>query len=372
MANLYDYLTWRGDLAFSQYPFNDLDALVFARLSYIPFDGIVPAAFTSSVSLGAAVDQVLTRGRMVTGRRMFEKEDEKMLKLLLTSPRFSALPLCGYEATLDPAKQEQFAALTVRLLGETLVAYRGTDDTLVGWKEDFNMAFSDVVPAQLHAVEYLSQAANTEGFLRLCGHSKGGNLAIYAAAFADESIQSGLLSVHNFDGPGFSKRVVASPGYQRILPRVRTILPEDSIVGMLLERKDFTVVASSGNGGITQHNVYLWQVMRAAFVPVPALSGVSLIIDKTLTDFLRSMAADDREKLINGIYAALEATKAETLYDLRDARKMSVLKAILDLDEDTRKLTMASIRAFYKSLRASLPEASFRDALSRLSKRGKE
>ena len=124
------------------------------------------------------------------------------------------------------------------------MAFRGTDGTLVGWKEDFNMSFADAVPAQLHAVEYLNRAAALPGVLRLCGHSKGGNLAVYAAAFCEPDVQERIAAVRSFDGPGFQQAVTEREAFHRVIDRVRTYVPRASVIGLLLEHEeDYTVAA---------------------------------------------------------------------------------------------------------------------------------
>lgn len=357
MADVIDYLNWRGDLPLSTVPLGDIDALVFARLSYIPFDGVVPRAFDSFKPLGEAAQQVLAKG-LLNADQGLNREDKRLLEALAQSPRFNALPLCGFESTLDKAAEEQFAALTIRLPFGPCVAYRGTDGTLVGWKEDFNMAFSDTVPAQLHAVEYLQRAAALPGSLRLCGHSKGGNLAVYAAAFCGDGIQSRIVAVRNFDGPGFQDSVTAQPDFQRVLGRTRTFLPRSSVIGMLLEHDEaFTVVESAG-AGIAQHNLYLWEVRRDGFQEVQQVSGSSQLIDRTLKDWLANMAPDQREKVVNGVFSALEASQADTVREVRERGKLAALRAIFDQDEETRRLTLSAVRILYQSLKRSLPDSS--------------
>lgn len=365
MSDLFDYIAWRGDLNQAVMPFNDMDALMFSRLSYIRFDGIVPSGFEGGKPLGEAVRQVLAKGAYADSE--LGKSDKRLLELLLDAPRYESLTLCGFESTLDKASEEQFAALTIRLPLGACIAYRGTDGTLVGWKEDFNMAFSDVVAGQLHAVEYLERAASLPGTLRLVGHSKGGNLAVYAAACCNESIQSRIVAVRNFDGPGFQRQVAAQPGFQRILGRTRTYLPRSSVVGMLLEHEEpYTVVESQGNG-IYQHNLYLWEVSRSGFVELQQVSDGSQIIDKTVKDWLASMEPDQREQVVNGVYAALEATQADTVREVREKGKMAALRALLEMDENTRKLTLSALRLFYQSFMRALPESPLRGLEEKLS-----
>ena len=366
MADLFDYIAWRGDLSLAAVPLCDTDLLVFARLSYAPFEGIVPAGFDSCIPLREAADRVLQEGRLENKRQGLAKEDTRLLQLLREAPRYQGIPLCGFESILDPAQEEQFAALTLRLPLGPCVAYRGTDGTLVGWKEDFNMAFSDVVPAQRRAAAYLERAASLPGTLRLCGHSKGGNLAVFAAAFCGEAIQSRIVSVRNFDGPGFDDKVTSQPGFQRIMGRTRTYLPKASVIGMLLEHEErFTVVDSLGTG-IYQHNVYLWAVNRSGFCELQQLNGSSQLIDRTLKDWLASMTRRQREQVINGIYAALQATDASTVREVRERGKMAALRAVLAQDEETRRLTLSALRILYQSLKRSLPESPLRELEDRV------
>jgi len=364
MADLLDYISWRGDLSPASVPWNDVDALVFARLSYIPFDGVVAPDFLTGKPLAEAARQVLAKGVLDDGAGL-HPSDKRMLELLCDAPRYQELTLCGFESTLDKAAEEQFAALTLRMPLGLCVAYRGTDGTLVGWKEDFNMSFSSTVPAQLHAVEYLTRAAAAlTGTLRLCGHSKGGNLAVYAAAFCGENIQSRVVGVRNFDGPGFQAEIAAQPAFQRIVGRTRTYLPRSSVVGMLLEHEEpYTVVESRG-AGLYQHNVYLWEVGRSGFQELQQVSEGSQLIDRTMKDWVATMDAGQREKVVNGLYAALQATQADTV---REVGKMAALRAVLDLDEDTRKVTLSALRMLYQSLKRSLPESPLRELQERLS-----
>ena len=356
MSDLFDYIAWRGDLSLAAVPLNDVDLLVFARLSYIPFGGVVPAAFEAGKPLAEAARQVLAKD-VLDSRSDRGKENIRLLEMLSDAPRYASLSLCGFESILDRDAEEQFAAVTVRLPLGACVCYRGTDGTLVGWKEDFNMAFAQVVPAQLHAVEYLNRAAALPGTLRLCGHSKGGNLAVFAGAFCDENIQSRIVAVRNFDGPGFQKSVTEQPGFQRILGRTRTFVPYSSVVGMLMEHEEpYTVVDSRGTGGFAQHNPCLWEVTRDGFEELEQVSDGSQFIDRALKDWLATVDPEQRETVVNGVYEALASTQADTVREVRDKGKRAAIKSIMNMDEDVRKQTVSVLRALYRSLRRSLPE----------------
>lgn len=358
MANMLDYLQWRGDLGLDVKPMNDIDALLFARLAYMPWDNIVPERFDASAPLGEAALAVLAADRAGSVVPALEKEDVQLLTLTTESARLRDLGLTGFVNVFDPLRQEQFAAVTALLPdGGALIAFRGTDGTLVGWKEDFNMAFSATVPAQEEAVRYVREAAQSaRGALVLCGHSKGGNLAVYAGAFCPEEIQARIVAVRNFDGPGFGRETIESPGFARILPRARTYLPESSVVGMLLEHEeDFTIV-DSRSLGIFQHNTFLWEIVRDGFVTVESRTNSSFLIDRTLKEWVKAMSPADRERLINGLYGALSATKGATVRDVMGGRHtISALRAIGDMDEETRKLMFSALRILKSSLKITLP-----------------
>ena len=365
MTDLFDYIEWRGDLPLTAVPLCDVDALLFARLSYMPFEGVVPTGFDHEKPLPDAARQLLAKAQssFVNFRTL---EDKRLLEKLLDAPRYQGLALCGYETEYDKENEEQFAALTIRLPLGLCVAFRGTDGTLVGWKEDFNMSFADAVPAQRHAVEYLNRAAALPGVLRLCGHSKGGNLAVYAAAFCEPDVQERIAAVRSFDGPGFQQAVTEREAFHRVIDRVRTYVPRASVIGLLLEHEeDYTVVESRGTG-IAQHNVYLWEIRRGGFHELENVSGGSQLIDQTLREWLAGMTLEQRERVFNGLFAALQASEAETFREVRDHGKMAALKAILAQDDDTKKETMSSLRILYQSLKKALPEDPLKELEDRL------
>lgn len=155
------------------------------------------------------------------------RHDLPLLKALLSAPRFASLPLTFYQDCLDPEREMQFSALTVLLdTGEALLVFRGTDNTLVGWKEDFNLSFLEVVPAQSAALNYTARlAAARPGPLLLAGHSKGGNLAVFSASLSPPELRDRIGAVYSYDSPGFTQRVLSATGYQELLPASAAMFP---------------------------------------------------------------------------------------------------------------------------------------------------
>ena len=284
MTNILDYLRWRGDLSFEQDALNDVDGLILCRLAYLPFEEVVTEDF-------AALPQTLAEAcarvqkRVESGEAAVRiKNDLPLMEAVQRAQRFSGMRLCGYVNRRDSAQEKQFSAVTFLLSDGIFVAFRGTDGTLVGWKEDFNMSFT-AVPAQKDAVAYLEAAAQAYGgAIRLGGHSKGGNLAVYAAAFCTAPVQARIESVRSNDGPGFTADVLAAPGYDAIAARAHTYVPQSSVVGMLLQHEEAFTVVHSTYTGLAQHDVFSWEVEGKHFLTVQSVTGGSQLADRALKD----------------------------------------------------------------------------------------
>ncbi|NCB05921.1 MAG: DUF2974 domain-containing protein [Clostridia bacterium] len=356
MANLLDYLDWRGDLSFGASALADVDLLTLSRAAYLPFDGVVTEdTRTRTLSLGQAAERVLALFRSGdAGHALRLREDERLLELLTESPRFAQLTVFGYVNRFDQQRQEQFSAVSFLLPDETCaVAFRGTDGTLVGWKEDFNMAFADAVAAQLDAKNYVDALAFS-GPLRLCGHSKGGNLAVYAGAFS--MARERVIQVRSFDGPGFNERVAASPEIAKVAPRVRTLVPQSSVIGMLMEHsEDFSIVRSK-SVGVFQHDVYNWQVTRNEFLSVKERTNSSVFIDAAFKRWVADMRPELREKMINGVFAVLDSTDGRMPRDLFSPRSaFAMVKAAGEMDEETRSAVLEAFKMLRGAMTESLP-----------------
>ena len=352
MANVFDYLDWRGDLTLDLVPLCDVDAVVLSRLSYLPLDGLVPP---EGAPVGALMRQLLT-----SKPPLLLPEDGRFIPALAASQRFCEMRIMDYVNQIDLESQTQFAAITVALGdGRHFVAFRGTDGTLVGWKEDFNMAFTCPVPAQRSALAYLEAVAGeVSGPLLLGGHSKGGNLAVYAAAFCPPALEERILAAYNFDGPGFDESVLQTEGYRRVCHKVSTFVPQSSIVGMLLGHEEkYTIVHSTQTNGILQHSVYTWEVLRDRFSQLETVTSSSRFIDFTLKEWISRMDSHQREAFIDTMYAILTQNNAKTLGELSESPFSTarlVLTSVRHLDEPTRKTVTGAMVALIRSTKSGL------------------
>lgn len=355
MGNLLEYLAWRGDLTLTQAPFCPVDGLVLSALAYVHLDGI---AADAPIPLGEAAARFFALQENTRGRTRC-KEDLSLLQALRQVPRFSGARLTAYEDRFEPEREMQFAAVTVLLDdGSAFLSFRGTDSTLVGWKEDFNMAFQDVVPAQQTAVDYLERFARSfSGPLRLGGHSKGGNLAVFAASQCGSDILSRITGVYNNDGPGVTARIRATPGYQAALPIVRTFVPQSSVIGMLLEHEEDYTVVQSTRIGLLQHDPYSWEILGGSFVQMAEVTAGSRITDRAIRTWLESMSPEERCRFVDGLFHVLAAGNITTLHQLLQPRGLAAaLQALKSTDEQTRHMLAAVLTQLGKSAAEAILE----------------
>ncbi len=360
MPNIIDYVQWRGDLTLKQVPLGAVDALVLSYLSYMPFDGLVSEAFDEAgVPLSDVVAHLLENGLSSACMMDSGKDDCLLLEAVRDSARFGTMRLTGYVNRFNEAAEEQFSATTFLLPdGGAFLAFRGTDSTVVGWKEDFNMSFAAEVPAQGAALDYVTRAAGVlDGPLVLGGHSKGGNLAAYAGIFAPRTVQERIQCVYNFDGPGFNEAVLATEQFQSIDMRIHTFVPQTSVVGILLWHAEPFIVVKSDGVGVLQHNPYSWQVMGGRFITVSERTRESRLAEETLKNWLSSLSTQERKRVIDGVYAVLSASGGRNVADLFEARNVrAILKAVGSMDEETRDVIVEAFRRLGNSFRESLPE----------------
>lgn len=358
MTDVFDYLHWRGDLPIQLIPMNEVDGMIFARIAYLPFEAFDVLHGETSVADAAAA--LLTADD--PDGRIRPKNDAPLLRALCESGRFGGIAIVGFENKTDTVTQTQFAAVTLRLPdGSICISFRGTDNTLVGWKEDFNMSFVCPVAGQVLAVEYLERTARQfpGTGITVLGHSKGGNFAVYAAAFCKAETQARIRAVYNYDGPGFDEKVLSADGYKAICGRISTFVPQSSVVGMLLGHEEAYTIVHSEQVGILQHDLFSWEVRRDSFAHLETVDNSSRFVNYTLKNWIAEMDYGQREAFTDAIYTILTETNASTLHELSaswfDSAK-SVAKSLGSLDEPTRKAITTALSLLAKSARSGLTQ----------------
>lgn len=353
MASVFDYLDWRGDLRFSEVEPNEVDGLILSLISYMNFDGIVPTEESEgSITLLETMRKYIQiyKGKAPSLGKIIPPDIMSLSVRAAKTRRFSGIRLMRYVNDVDDAEQIQFSAMTYKIgRDKYFVSYRGTDDTLVGWKENFNMSFMQPVPAQQAALEYFESIARQfpTGTFYLGGHSKGGNLAVYAASKTRPEVQDMVATVFNNDGPGFDREFIEGEDYWRIKEKIRTIIPQSSVVGMLLEHEENYEVIKSNAGGLLQHNGFTWEVMGGSFIHLDTVTEDSRLIDGKLKEWLGEMSAEEREAFVDSVYETMASTNAKTLTEL-SSEKVKLVKAWGSLDAKTRNVILKCISILIK------------------------
>ena len=338
MADLYDYLQWRGDLTFSQAPVNPVDTLIFSALSYISFGGSVEALPEVPISLKDAAEEFFRFPDQLERCRV--KNDISLLQAAVETPRFRNIMLLQYRSILIPEEETQFAAITFLLDDNSgVITFRGTDYTLVGWKEDFNMTFRETIPSQILAQEYTREIGSKYIMpLRICGHSKGGNLAVFAAVKSEESIRNRICEIYNHDGPGFTEYMMSDPAYKELAHRIRTIVPQSSVIGMLLEHEEPYTIIRSKQIGLLQHDPYSWDVLGPNFVPKEEITANSRFLDQTIKTWLAGMTLEERNEIVDTVYDLLTIGGADNVFELLHPKNIRASLKTLTTQRNIRRI----------------------------------
>ena len=347
MKNMLDYIKEFGHVSFEERAFSEIDALVLTELEYLPLEKVVPSDENGenfvTVKEIAEYMQEHKQELFDENPMMITQEQHEVSQVIADAPRFQSLKFFGVVSVWDKDTTKQFAAVTVEVEPSVrLVIFRGTDDTLIGWKEDFLMTYSPLVAAQTDAKEYLAkQASLWDGDLMISGHSKGGNLAIYAAATQEEDVQLRIVDIFCFDSPGLYRSVLETKGYQNIVPLAMRYIPQDSLVGLMLESEVPYVIVKSNATGAMQHSAMTWEIEDGQFIKMEKLTKNSLLNDQTFKKWTESVSDEELELFWNVFFELLFSVGIDTVNDLYGQFMHYVqefLKAAGDMDEEKREL----------------------------------
>jgi len=337
MPNLLDYLAWRGDLSFDASPFNEVDNLVFSMLAFVDFSDLVPARGDNPpIKLSACSEAFFARyPEGIHYGALVPAITNDLFRNAAATTRFGDVYMSCYRDELDEEKKKQFSAITFILPDNTLfLAFRGTDDTLVGWHEDFQLSFLCPTPSQEAAAAYVNEIGSLyRGDMYLGGHSKGGNLALYGAVYCDPSLHTRIRRAYSNDGPGFTEEVLANPQWKKMHSKLLTLLPESSLVGMLLEHSGPYEVIRSTQPRFLQHNPFSWEVCGPKFEHLPALSKKAVADGERIRRFLSQLSTEERQKFTELLFHVLESSNAKTLTDLTENSLHSIQAMIRSFQE---------------------------------------
>ena len=342
--DFFDYLNWRGDLSFEKVPFNKVDALLLAHISYSIFDGVVSESFTERKTFAQVAKDFAAapdyEDRINIGFLINKRTAELMFRCAEVT-RYKNVKLCGFRNIYNEENVEQFAAVTFIIDDKPVIALRGTDDTIVGWKEDFNIAWQPQIPAQKDALDYFKEASEafTDDFV-LTGHSKGGNLVINTAVNCGNDLQKRIKAVYNFDGPGFSEDFFKTPEFKAVEKRIFSFYPQFSVVGMIFHHpKKFEIVKSEGFA-FWQHDAMNWQIMGGNFVNARKFTDESRLFHIAFNEWIDQLNKKQKKNFVETMFCILEASGAKTNNDIeKEALKATakMLAAYAGLEKKKKK-----------------------------------
>lgn len=371
-----EYLQTYGDISFREKPLNDVDSLALCQLSYLKFDGMVsdvrhngPSVTLQEISERQDVDKLF-------GDVRFEKENRALFKALLSGRRFRNMKLNCYINLVEKEWETQFSAITFILDDGTLfLAFRGTDETIVGWKEDFNMAFLNPVPGQEYSVKYVNMVT---GWLHhpfyLGGHSKGGNLAVYSAMKCAPFVQKRIQKIYSMDGPGFRPEILKECNYNAIEDKVVKLLPHSSMIGMIFERDIHYRVVESKSHGLLQHDPFSWLVDEDHFEDVADIYESQKVMNAALNEWILSLNEEQVRVFVDTLYQVISASQADDLISFTADWKKSmngVIAALKEVDEQTSVMLKEIIRSLFEIARIKVKEELSASKKSRRRLRGR-
>ena len=360
MSNIHDYIRWRGDLPICKhFPFNEIDNLIMARISYLIFDKIQLEPRESLLSISKKMKEFVNDDFLFNG-------DKELITLLGQSNRFKHIEVSDFIKNNNNQIEQQFSAITIHIAEDELyISYCGTDASIVGWKEDFNLAYMDSIPAQIEGIKYIEMIADkyTNTKFHVGGHSKGGNVSMYASIFAKKSVQDRIIDVTNFDGPGFDSNVIDSIPEKDFINKVITFIPQGSIIGRLMEHKGTINIVHSQARGIMQHDIYSWDVLKDVIIRDTKFSNHSELINETVCEWLKNTTPDNRKIFIDSIFEILYSTSATSFNGFTKVfiQKLPIIvKTYSNLSEEDRKVMIDMTKLFGKSYYDSLKNKSVR------------
>ncbi len=352
MGTVLDYIKEYGKYSFREMPMTEVDSLALCQLSYLKFDGMVPGVRENLPSVTLESLKAHPDYEKLFADVRYEEVNRALIEGMLAGKRYSNLKLNCYVNMVEKESEMQFSAITYILNdGTVYIAFRGTDETIIGWKEDFNMAFCAPVPGQEYSVGYLNTVAERiHSPFYVGGHSKGGNLAVYSAMNCRPDIQERIIRVFSMDGPGFRPEVLKAGNYDVIADRVTKILPHSSLVGMLFESDMHFQVVESKTFGLMQHDPYTWLVEGDHLKHVDDIYESRKQMDNTLNTWILSLDEKQLRVFVDTLFQVISASQVDNLIDFTAEWRQSmnrIIAALKGLDPDTTKALKAVVKALF-------------------------
>lgn len=346
--NLFYYLQYFGHYTLSQLPFNEVDALILSELAYMNFDGIVPRIRENkeAVNFSSLTDDVI---KNLATNTLAEPDNVHMVKKMLKTERFKDMKMNFYRSRFDVNLELQFSAIVFIFNECNFIAFRGTDTTLIGWKEDFNMSFLDVIPSQEQCLLYLQNVANNlDGKIYLGGHSKGGNLACFAGIYTNKEIQNRIVKIYDFDGPGFKYDIFNSNKYKNVENKIKKYITRDSMVGVIMHNVENYEVVKCYGISLMQHDPFRWCVTKEGKLDTTENTTLNCqVFEHAVKDWMLCYSDEERSKIIDILFDLLNASEKSTIIDFK-SELIKCIKAIRKRYKQLESETVEYLKHVFK------------------------
>lgn len=340
MYNIYKYIREYKDITFEEHPVTELDILIFTQIPYIDFSGSFENK-EEEVTLSVLWERAKKQNIKTMG--FGHRVALKMLDEISSTKRYKDLILKNYIYCL--AEDTQFGAISIVVPNEyTYVIFEGTDNTIWGWKEDFKLAYMYPTESQKMAAKYLNDNIKLNGSkVVVCGHSKGGNLALVGAMNTNILKKTKIHKIYSLDGPGLKNEEFRSLKYKLVRKKLVNIIPNASLIGVLLKQENVRVVKSRGLG-LLQHDVITWVIDDDKLKPA-VQDKLSIRLDESISKWLDCHNYSEREEIIEGIFSVFESSNIKTYTDINSLEEIyKIVKSTLDLSEDTKEVISTSLK----------------------------
>jgi len=333
IINIIDYIKKHQNETFKEFPMTEVDSLILSLLPYIDYTGIVPAFRKNKITIKETATKISTKKE----HDIFAKNTKKMLNIMSNTKRYSNALLYNYMKVVN--NEMQFGALTIKLDDKTTyIAYAGTDTSIIGWEEDFKMAYLYPGASQKYASIYLNKALGIfDKNVIIGGHSKGGNLAICAGMNAKWYLKPRIKAIYNFDGPGFLKEQIESSLYKKIASKVKLYVPESSIIGMILYHTNAYTVVKAKSFNIFQHDAFNWLCSESSLI-TSRLNKRSKKLEQRITEKLEKIPVEERLKLVQSLFLIFKNNDIKDAKDIKITKIFKLIKSFHKLDKNTQNL----------------------------------
>lgn len=344
LADVFDYVKWRGDLSFSQSGFGAVDGAILSVLTFIDFDALGGG---EDISIGEASAEYCPGEEYDSvdfGLIIHAYKINKLFCECGRSKRFSKIVATDYVEHTDEKECVQFAAVCFHLGKDRMVvAFRGTDDSVVGWKEDCCLSYMEEIPAQRMAIEYLERIAEKypEKRFYVVGHSKGGNMGFYSCLKCSAAVSRRIIHAYSYDGPGLSSALISCDRYRLMKNRLELYLPDSSFIGTMFRRVEHFAVVKSPVAGLFQHDPFNWEVSGAEFVTQAELSPTGKMNAERFRERMEQINPKDRCEVVEAVFGAIASSGIKTLSELREGgfgKALAMLRKYGSYDKEKREL----------------------------------